>query len=538
MLVRVIATVLIIFGLVLYAIGVLDNHTNDRFDYLPEKQSKIDYFRISAEKDYVNGTSQSVLGGEYGTEIGDIACGDLDLDGELEYVTISKDVSLGMFAWISAGGVNLRVWKQSGSDLKLIDDVTWEGNRTAGGYWGSEVEIYQLEPSSANLEIITLSKNNIPTSSPDNPKRNGYIKVWSWTNSQLSLITEISITDPMGGDTLPRAMAISDIDKDGKIEICAVGNLSGHPSGSASFLAICEYSSNSLTLEKFESWCGDAGGGALAFGVSTCDFDGDGKEEIVTVGARVKTYPDGYTQAGEIRVWKYDGNSLTTITYTAWDSTIGNEMGRYANRLIKDVLCINKNIFVISIAEAGYRWGEITCWKFDGNNLAMTSFVTFLYDIQSLGMAADTTFPMSMCIADIDNNLRDEIVVCGGTGNQNFMAYFIAVFDYSGTLSERCHSVWYDLVTPEGSGVNCMEGIDAVVLPNKDKVCIAGVYVEPKQSPMGSPSGCKHGRIFILEYTGEPGVFELPLSTYIAVVLSLCYLILINRNFINFSRKQ
>lgn len=475
-------------------------------------------FIVVGEKDYVNATSSSVFGGEYGTECVDVEFADLDNDGIGEYLTISKDYSLGLFGYISDGGVNLRVWHLNGNTLNVVDEKSWDGNVTVGGFWGSDVDVYQMD-SSPNLEIITASRNNLPDSSPDNPKRNGFIKVWNWANAHLSLLAQLNWSDPYGGEVITRMAAEGDVDRDGKIEICVVGNLTGYSAGSAAFLTIAEYSST-LALEKLESWFGDGGGGALAYGIDIGDLDEDGYPEIVTGGARVKLYPDQtYTQAGEIIVWKYNGNELVRYANISWDSTFGSEMGSYADRIIYDVKIRNGLIFISSNAQAGYKWGELSVWKLINGNLQMVAGTNFLYNLDNIGQNSDTTVPFAIDFGDFENDGVDEIVVTGATGNSNALEYFLAIFTFN-NIAEKVHEVWYDILTGTYT-INAAEGIGVERRENnKDRIVIVGVYIEPQTTPQGLPLSCKHGRIWVLEYSPQQAenaqifLFLLPTASF------------------------
>lgn len=474
-------------------------------------KTTLNNFDVLAEIDYVNGTSS--LTGEYGTEVASVEVEDLDNDGTKEYITLSKDVTLGPF-WVAAGGVNLRVWHQNGNNFTVVDEKTWDFNVSLGGFWGADVDVYQMDDT-PNLELITVSKNN----NPNKTGRDGYLRVWAWENSKLNLLSQVNWSDPYGGDVCVRGLAEGDIDGDGSIELCAVGNLTGHSSGSAAFLVIAEYSSGALHIEKFQIWNGDGNGGATATSVDVDDVNGDGEEEIVTGGARVKLYPDNsYTQAGEIRVWKYDGTSLSLITSVAWDSTIGNETGDTANRLITDVKINNGEIFVTSNAEAGYKWGEITVWKLVNGNLQMIASLNFLYNLNNIGMQSDMTIPVDLKFGDVDGNGEDEIVVVGGTGNSNVVEYFIAIFDYDSTITERTHEIWYDLIQQTSTGLSGIHLAESVAIDKnvsgKDRIVVVGVYVEAQHDSF--PRSCKHGRIWLLEYNTSPTLEMHPLLIAIA----------------------
>jgi len=142
----------------------------------------------------------------------------------------------------------------------------------------------------------------------DGSRANAQIKIWRWNDTSL---TDVGGTDWQTLDINEvKSLSIDDVDGDGRQEIVT----SGVVAASGSFqsgnpemgqLRVWGWDGKTLTLENSQDWI--AGNGTCAWNVATGEIDNDETVEIVTVGCM-------YTGAlcdPDMRIWSIPKESVS-----------------------------------------------------------------------------------------------------------------------------------------------------------------------------------------------------------------------------------
>jgi hypothetical protein len=121
----------------------------------------------------------------------------------------------------------------------------------------------------------------------DGTKVEGQLRIWNWSGGVLNL--EKSQEWVNLDITQHTSMSINDVDGDGKKEIVTSGYTAGYGSfavnatdKSRAELRVWSWDGNTLTLKQQKDWI--VGESVSAWNVGTGDVDNDGVVEIVTVG--------------------------------------------------------------------------------------------------------------------------------------------------------------------------------------------------------------------------------------------------------------
>jgi len=147
-------------------------------------------------------------------------------------------------------------------------------------------------------------------------KAEAQLRIWNWTSGVLNL--EESKEWATSDITELKSISINDVDSDGKKEIVTSGLTCGYgsfaenaPNKSRAELKIWSWDGNTLTLKASTDWI--VGEGVCAWNDGTGDADNDGVVEIVTVGCMyVGTLCDP-----DLRIWSLPtaSNSSTPFSY-------------------------------------------------------------------------------------------------------------------------------------------------------------------------------------------------------------------------------
>lgn len=224
-------------------------------------------------------------------ELGDLFAGDVDNDGDCEIVAISHryDGSRG----------RVRLWIFSGSTLGLEKKFVWEYENDANlwGVYAGDVD------NDGETEIVTGGHYY------DGVRWRASLRIWRWDGSALTL--EKEKTWHVKGSTRVKRVFVADVDDDGENEIVTVGNFQDGAVVKGQ-LRIWRWDGTSLTLEKGTSW--RKGEKVRVWAVFVADVDKDGDNEIVTGGH----YYDGTYWRPQLRIWRWDGTSLTLELGRTW----------------------------------------------------------------------------------------------------------------------------------------------------------------------------------------------------------------------------
>ena len=214
---------------------------------------------------------------------------DLDNDGKIEIITGGYDNDL-----INSSG-QLRVWRWNGEELTLEANNEW---RLVEGVYGKTVSGLPMGNTMINnvkvddvdsdgiLEIITGGW------SYDGERINAQLKIWNWNGQELILEKSFEwITNDINEI---KAISLSDVDKDGEIEIVTSGITAvygsfNNPQSTPDHaqLRIFSWNDNTLKLEQSKDWT--IGEGVVVWNLATDDIDKDGTVEIITIGCMGET---------------------------------------------------------------------------------------------------------------------------------------------------------------------------------------------------------------------------------------------------------
>jgi hypothetical protein len=256
-----------------------------------------------------------VLRGSYeGISVASVFVGDVDKDGKPEIVAVGRAINT------SQSAAQLFVWRWDGNSLTLkasaewypADDIACANSVSAGDL-----------SNDGKIEIVTCGYVS-------NPKNcSGQLRVWQFNGTALSLkanaewrkVDDYSLTIAGGimGNTMAYNVKVGDVDADGYLEI-VTGGFTYNGSKAEGQLRIWNWTGGVLNLEKSQEWT--TLGITEIKSISINDVDADGKKEIVTSGGTggYGSFAQNATnkEQAELRVWSWDGNTLTLKQSKDW----------------------------------------------------------------------------------------------------------------------------------------------------------------------------------------------------------------------------
>jgi hypothetical protein len=212
-----------------------------------------------------------------------VNAGDLDKDGVIEIVTCGYVNNLK-----NCSG-QVCVWQFDGTDLSMKANAEW---RMVDGYSVDNAGNVMGNTMAHNVKVGDVDDDGFPeivTSgfTYDGEKVKGQLRIWNWTGGILNL--EKSQEWTTSDITEPTSISINDVDGDGKIEIVTSGSSAGYDSfaqdaanKAQAQIRVWSWDGNTLTLKQNKDWI--VGEAVCAWNVGTGDVDNDGVVEIVTVG--------------------------------------------------------------------------------------------------------------------------------------------------------------------------------------------------------------------------------------------------------------
>ena len=291
----------------------------------------------------------------YGTQ--NLFVGDIDGDVVIEILT-------GGFSYNLQNGTRmmseapLKAWTWNGQNVTLKASTTWNGTiyclyaadvdkdgtvevlcgglfRNQDGNWTSSLRVLSLSNGQFSLKAHYegISVNAMFVSDVDKDGTNELLTVgrYSGNSSQMALWhisgNELQLVDCLPMDeanvTSPNSVYAADLDNDGTVEIMVAG-YSDSLANSKGLLSIWHWNSHELNLKAASAWqlaggtaktiAGGNQGNTAVNNVKAADLDGDGKQEAVTAGFAY----DGAKVNAQIKVWRWDGSSLTELASQEW----------------------------------------------------------------------------------------------------------------------------------------------------------------------------------------------------------------------------
>jgi len=328
----------------------------------------------------------------------------------------------------------LKIWNWNGKHLTLEKSHQWNTTGT-----NSILCLYAADANGdGNIEILTGGRFS------NGSTNYAQLRIWSWDGMNLVLESSNEWTDTKGASVT--SIFVGDLDKDGKSEIITGGRTYNDIRSSAQ-LRIWHLDDNSLVLQKSTEWC--ALKEASATSVYASDINDDGVTEIITCGFD----HDLENSTGQLRLWKWDGTTLTMEESQEWRMTdgymltiAGNVMGNtISNALdVGDVDGDGENEVVTAgfIYDGARANGQLRIWSW--------SIETLMLEKSHEWHTANITEVKSVSINDVDGDGRQEIVTSGVTAppgafglNTTTVAAQLRVWSWDGnTLTLKNSEEW------------------------------------------------------------------------------------------------
>jgi len=387
-----------------------------------------------------------------------IFVGDVDSDGAMEILT-------GGFAYNTLNGSRttveapLKIWSWNGQNVMLKASANWigsilclyaadvDGDKTVeiitagayrnetGNYTSSCLRIWRLNNQELSLkahyegvsvssifvsdvdkdgvsEIVTvgrLGKNSLNT---------GQLCLWHFKDNALGLAGRLELD--IANVTNANSVYASDLDSNGNIEII-VGGYSDNLNNSKGQISIWQWNGQEFSLKANENWqltseiyaetiAGGVQGNTIVNSVKAADLDGDGFKEIVSGGFAF----DGEKVNAQLKVWRWDGNALTSLESQEWATDYLTEVKSVS---LDDVDNDGKTEVVTSgitaaedsfkNSEALHDRGQLTVWGFNGTALILQQSGEWTFD--------DGACAWNVGNGDVDKDGVLEIITVGCT---------------------------------------------------------------------------------------------------------------------------
>jgi hypothetical protein len=241
-----------------------------------------------------------------------VNAGDLDKDGVIEIVTCGYVNNLK-----NCSG-QVRVWQFDGTDLSMKANAEW---RMVDGYSVDNAGNVMGNTMAHNVKVGDVDDDGfleIVTGgfTYDGEKVKGQLRIWNWTGEILNL--EKSQEWMTSDITEIKSVSLNDVDGDGKIEIVTSGSSAGYDSfaqdaanKAQAQIRVWSWDGNTLTLKQSKDWI--VGEAVCAWNVGTGDVDNDGVVEIVTVGCM--QIENSHDCDPDLRIWSLPAASAPRASF-------------------------------------------------------------------------------------------------------------------------------------------------------------------------------------------------------------------------------
>jgi hypothetical protein len=242
-----------------------------------------------------------------------VNAGDLDKDGVMEIVTCGYVNNLK-----NCSG-QVCVWQFDGTDLSMKADAEW---RMVDGYSVDNAGNVIGNTMTHNVKVGDVDGDGFPEIvtggfTYDGEKVKGQLRIWNWTGGILNL--EKSQEWATSDITEIKSVSLNDVDGDGKIEIVTSGSSAGYNSFAQGAtnkahaqIRVWSWDGNTLTLKQSKDWI--VGEAVCAWNVGTGDVDNDGVVEIVTVGCM--QIENSHDCDPDLRIWSLPAASTPDASFS------------------------------------------------------------------------------------------------------------------------------------------------------------------------------------------------------------------------------
>jgi hypothetical protein len=261
-----------------------------------------------------NGQDLILRGSYSGISVRSIFVCDVDEDNTPEILTVGRAYNA------SQPNAQLNIWRWDGSILSNVTSAEWSATNDIAR--ANSVYAADLDKDGI-VEIVTGGYVYSPTNS------SGQLRIWQFDGTKLSLkanaewrMVEGYSLDSAGnvmGNTMVYTIKVADVDDDGFSEVVS-GGFTYDGTRVEAQLRIWNWTNGVLDLEESREWI--TSDITELKSISVDDVDSDGKKEIVTSGVHcgygsfAENAPD--KSRAELRVWSWDGRSLTLKLSTDW----------------------------------------------------------------------------------------------------------------------------------------------------------------------------------------------------------------------------
>jgi len=287
---------------------------------------------------------------------------------------------------------------QSASALTLKAEQHWETYGVGGTCINGQHNVFISDvDGDGRQEIVTGGWAYDVDANGTRTSNRAPLKIWSWNGQNISL----EASQQWDGNIF--SVYASDVDNDGKIEVMTVGNVTDQGS--------------SVATLRFWSWDGHnlllRGSYQISPATVVCvsDLDGDGKQEVVTLGK-----PNGCK--AQLDAWQWTGENLTLKASTDCCDSINDSANSVA---VGDL----DNDGLPEIVTAGRvnllnnSTGQLRLWEFSNGNFSLQATQEWrMVDGCALDAAGSTqgnTVVNNVKVADVDGDGFAEIVTTGFT---------------------------------------------------------------------------------------------------------------------------
>ena len=379
---------------------------------------------------------------------------DIDGDGGLEIITGGFQYKVVNGSRIS-NEAPLRIWSWSGQNLTLEKSQNWEGSITCvyaadadgddvveiftagtlrnstGSYsslraWHWNGEELNLKAHYEGMPVTSLFVNDVDGDGVPEIISVGRLRVGSqysprlclWRLLNNNLILEDSLDLSVANVTSANSVQACDLDNDDTVEIITAG-YAGDLKNSSGQLCVWQWNGQEFSLKVNERWqlvsgvyalntVGNVQGNTLVNNVKAGDVDGDGVQEIVTGGFAY----DGERINGQLKVWSWDGSTLTPEVGEEWTTdyltevksiTLHDVDGDGRMEIVESGTVAAEGSFAKNATTP--ERAQLKVWSWDGTNLTLKRSEDW---VVGEGVCA-----WNIASGDVDGDGKVEIVTVG-----------------------------------------------------------------------------------------------------------------------------